>query len=253
MRTSADEDRFSDLYFLLSSMDRRRIIRELLDVELRLNQVSKRLDITATEALRQLQRLTDAGFLEKIPDGKYRATPYARLILESSTATEFISKHREYFMGRDLSLIPPSFRSRLGELFGTVLLTEAVPNLNAATEVLKGAERRIDIMAEQRLEAHGQVIRQRTAEGIKVRLLLEESLLESVREDSRNSKHPPEVRSTSKICALVMLTDKDVGIGLRRLDGKMDYVILSGHDPEALGWANDLFKDQWEKAKPWHP
>jgi predicted transcriptional regulator len=66
-KASVDEDRLSDLHFQLSNADRRRIVEELLKENLKLNEVAKKLDITPTEAFRQLQRLTDAGLLEKIP------------------------------------------------------------------------------------------------------------------------------------------------------------------------------------------
>ena len=162
MKTNVDEDHLSDLLFQLSSADRRRIIEELQTQTLKLNEVAKKLDITATEAFRQVQRLTDAGFLEKTSDGKYRSTPYSKLILESSAAMDFLSKHREYFLGHDTSLIPPQFRARFGELSKTVLLTEAVVNLNTSTEVFKNAEKRIYVMNEQHLNYNGQILRQQS-------------------------------------------------------------------------------------------
>ena len=112
-----------------------------------------------------MQRLTDAGFLEKTSEGKYRSTPYSKLILESSTAMDFLSKHREYFLDHDASLIPPQFRARFGELSKAVLHTEMVSNINTGTGVLKNAEKRIDVMADQSLEQHGQILRQRLVQG----------------------------------------------------------------------------------------
>src|SRR5512137_2451521 len=112
MKTDVDEDRLSDIHFILSSADRRRMIEELLIQNLKLNEVAKKLDITATEALRQLQRLTDAGLLEKTSEGKYRSTSYSRLILESSSAMHFLTKHRKYFLEHDVSRVPPQFRAR---------------------------------------------------------------------------------------------------------------------------------------------
>ncbi len=248
------DDRLSDLHFQLSNADRRRIVEELQKENLKLNEVSKKLDMTATEAFRQLQRLSESGLLEKIPDGKYRSTPYARLILESSATLDFVSKYREYFMEHDTSLMPLEFRIRLGELSETHLMTEAVPSLDGASEVFKRAEKRIDVMAEQRLGAHDAIINQRLDEGVRVRLLVQESLLPTVREGRvQPIKDQVEIRSVPKICSIVVLTEKHAGIGLPKMDGKMDYAIFAGADPESLKWAGDLFEDQWEKARPWHP
>lgn len=253
VKTDVDEERLSNLHSLLSNADRRRIIEELKTQGLKLNEVAKKLDITATEALRQLQRLTDSRFLEKSSEGKYRSTPYSKLILESSIALDFLSKHREYFLDHDTSLIPQEFRMRFGELSNAILLTESVPNLNTGTEVLKSAEKWVDVMADQRLEQHGQVLMQRSLkDGIRVRTLIQESLLEGIKGElvTDNSR---EVRYIPRVCATMINTDKIVGFALPRLDGKMDYQVFAGNDPGTRKWAVDLFEDQWNKAKPWHP
>jgi predicted transcriptional regulator len=251
VKTNADEDRLSNLHSQLSNADRRRIIEELQMQNLKLNEVAKKLDITATEAFRQLQRLTDAGLLEKTSDGKYRSTPYSRLILETSAPMDFLSKHREYFLDHDTSLIPPQFRIRFGELSKTVLRTEAVVNINTATEVLKNAEKRIDVMTEQHLEYNGQILRQQSMKGVKVRSLLQGKMIETIKEDLI-VKQSWERRIIPRICAIIVLTDKIVGIALPKLDGKMDYQVLEGNDPESMKWAGDLFEDQWNRARPWH-
>jgi predicted transcriptional regulator len=253
VKTNADEDRLSDLHFQLSSADRRRIIEELQTQNLKLNEVAKKMGFTATEAFRQLQRLTDAGFLEKTSDGKYRSTPYSKLILESSAAMDFLSRHREYFLEHDASLIPPPFRARFGELSKTVLNTEAVPNINTGSEVLKNAEKRIDVMGEYRLEQHVQIARQKSLEGVKVRTILQENNIESLKEELISSKQSMERRFIPRVCAVMIMTEKIVGFVLPRLDGKMDYQVFAGNDPESMKWASDLFEDQWNKARPWHP
>ncbi len=200
-----------------------------------------------------MQRLTDAGFLEKTSEGRYRSTPYSRLILESSTAMDFLSKHREYFLDHDASLIPPQFRARFGELSKAVLHTEMVSNINTGTEVLKNAEKRIDVMADQSLEQHGQIIRQRLVkDGIKVRTLVQESLLESIKGEMI-SADSGEMRCIPRVCAILIMTEKIMGISLPKLDGKMDYQVFAGNDPESMRWAGDLFEDQWNKARPWRP
>jgi predicted transcriptional regulator len=253
VKTNADEDRLSNLHSQLSNADRRRIIEELQMQNLQLNEVAKKLDITATEAFRQLQRLTEAGLLEKTSEGKYRSTPYSRLIQESSATMDFLSKHREYFLEHDTSLIPSQFRARFGELSKTILLTEAVVNLNTSTKVLNNAEKRIDVMNEQHLEHNSQILRQRSLEGVKVRSLLQENMIETIKEEPILVEQSWERRIIPRICGIIVLTEKIVGIALPKLDGKMDYQVFEGKDPESMRWAGDLFEDQWNRARPWHP
>lgn len=82
--------------------------------------------------------------------------------------------------------MPPEFRARFGELSKTVLKTEAVPNLNKVTEVFKSAEKRIDVMVEQGMDIHGQILRQRLQEGVRVRYLMQEGMLATTREVLRS-------------------------------------------------------------------
>jgi predicted transcriptional regulator len=253
VKTNADEDRLSDLHFLLSNGDRRKIIKELQTRYLKLNEVARKLDITPTEAFRQLQKLTDAGLLEKMVDGRYRSTPYSSLIVESSAAMDFLSRHREYFLEHDTSLVPPQFRVRLGELSKTILFTEPVTNINTATEVLNNAEERIDVMAEQRLEQHGHLLRQRALEGVTLRFLLQESMIETIREERKAANTAGETRFIPRICVMIIRTEKSVGIAFPKLDGKMDYQAFAGTDPGSMNWADDLFEDQWNRARPWNP
>lgn len=253
VKSNVDEDRLTDICFQLANADRRRMIEELQTRHLKLSEVAKLLDITATEALRQLQRLTDAGLLEKTSEGKYRSTPYSRLILESLATLGFISKHREYFSAHDTSLIPPQFRARFGELSKAVLSKEMVSNINTGTEVLKKARERIDVMADQRLEQHGDIIRQHLInDGTRVRTLVQESLLEVVKGDII-SMDSGEMRSIPKVCATIIRTENIAGFALPRLDGLMDYQVFICHDPESMEWVGDLFEDQWNRAKPWRP
>ncbi|HEY3419451.1 MAG TPA: transcriptional regulator FilR1 domain-containing protein, partial [Methanomassiliicoccales archaeon] len=232
--------------------DRRRIIEELQTQHLKLNEVAKKLDIAPTEAFRQLQKLTEAGLLEKTVEGKFCSTPYSRLVMESSATMDFLSKHREYFLDHDTSLIPPQFRIRFGELSKTVLRSEAVVNINTATLVLRDSEKRIDVMAEQHMEHNGQILRQKSLDGVKVRSLLQGNMIETIEEEPIVTRSW-ERRVIPRICAIIVLTEKIVGISLPKLDGKMDYKVLEGKDSESMKWASDLFEDQWNRARPWHP
>ena len=77
-----------------------------------MNELARRLDLTDTEASRQLQRLTDALFVQKQPNGAYRMTAYPQLVLEIVSPLKVISKNRKYFLDHDTSLCPASERTR---------------------------------------------------------------------------------------------------------------------------------------------
>ena len=247
------EEAAAELFFILAGMDRRRILSELKKENLKLNETARRLNMTPTEAVRQLQRMTEAGLLEKMPDGKYRLTSYAKLVLDASSPLDFIAKFREYFLAHDASLLPEEYRARLRELSEVKLMTTTTETFNNTTEMIKDARQRIDATVEVGFEVHLQMMRQRLQEGVKVRWLLQESFVTKASPMLRSEKQIPEMRTTPRLSGHVYVTDKAAAITLRRNDGTMSLSSFYGEDPVFLKWANDLFKYEWEQAKPWSP
>jgi predicted transcriptional regulator len=247
------DEKSTELFFLLASIDRKRILSQLQQENLRLNETAKRLDMTATEALRQLQRLTEGGLLEKIPDGKYRLTSYGKLVLDTSSPLDFIAKFREFFLAHDASLLPPEYRARLGELSECKLVATTTETFNNTTGMLKNARQRIDATVELGFELHLQMMMQRLHEGVKVRWLMQESFLTKAKPILRSEKEIPDLRSTPRLSGHIYVTDKAAAITLRRNDGTMSLSSFYGEDLSFLKWARDLFTFEWQKAKPWNP
>jgi len=242
----------ADLHFVLASVDRRRILDELQKEELHVNEVAKRLEMTATETLRQFQRMSEAGLLQKMPDGKYRVTPYSRLVLDTSSPLDFISNHKEYFKDHDAFLLPTEFRCRLGELSGCRLITTTIDTINEVTRMFGGAQKRIDTVT-MGTENIIKIEEQRSREGIKVRWLMHESLKPKAPSLLRSWPQLPEIRWTPTVPGHIVVTDKAALLTIRANDGSMTYESFVGQDAVFMKWAGDLFTYEWDKAKPWYP
>lgn len=170
------EETAANLFFQLSSTDRRHILSALLKEDLKLNEVARRLDMTATETLRQLQRLTEASLLEKMPGGRYRLTSFARLVLDMASPLDFISRYKGYFEDHDALRLPYEFRARLAELSNAALIPTTIDTINKVTEMVKDAQKRMDAVV-LGSEALLELTRQRVHEGLKVRGLMEKRLV----------------------------------------------------------------------------
>jgi predicted transcriptional regulator len=221
--------------------------------DLKLNEIVRRLNLTPTEGFRQLQKLTEAALLEKLPEAKYRLTEYGKLVLDSSSSLSFLSKNREYFLDHNASLLPPEFRGRFGELSAAILSPDVVTSLNKITDMVRSARDRIDVMVDARFGLQAEMMIQRQLEGVKFRRLMQESMIPEAKTLLSSEKHLPEMRVIPTVCAGMIMTEKEAGFALRRLDGKIDQIGFYGNDDSSLRWSGDLFSDQWEKAKPWYP
>jgi predicted transcriptional regulator len=240
------------LFFELASESRLGLLHELQSENIRMQELARRLELTDTETCRQLQRLSEARLVQKQPDGLYKLTTYARLVLDASSHMDFIFKNMEYFQDHDVFLLPPEFRARLGELFGARLIRSTVETLNWVCEMFKNAEKKIDGVVVG-METMLDIELQRLNEGLKVRWLLHESYLPRAKLKLQSLDRLPEMRWASSLHGHVGITDKAAVLTIKHNDGTWSYDAFVGEDPAFIKYAEDLFMHEWEKAKPWHP
>jgi predicted transcriptional regulator len=245
-------ERAPELFLQLASTDRMNIISVLEKENLKLNEISKRLDLTATETLRQLHRMTEACLLTKSSAGNYHVTPYAKLVLSVSSPLDFIARHREYFLVHDAFLLPAAFRARLDELSGCKLIPETIDTINQVTKMFREAKERVDTVI-LGTEALIEVLRQNAQTGVSVRWLMHEGFQSRAPSVLRTWSTLPEIRSTSAVPGHIIVTDKAAMLTLRNIEGEMTYDSFYGEDAAFLKWAGELFDHEWERAKPWSP
>lgn len=237
------------LLFELASESRLSILGELQKENLKMQDIARRLDVTATEAFRQLQRLSEAGLVQKQPEGTFAITQYGKLVLHLSSSFEFISKHKEYFSEHDIMRLPPQFVNRLSELSQADLVLDTIEVLNKGERALMEAEQYGWGIAEGTIPEHmGPIMDARIQKGLKLKFLIPENSLPA-------NVSPPamarnlEVRCLSDLPVLVVLTEKEGSVCFRQVGGKMDYAGFSGKDPAFLTWVKDLFLYYWDKGK----
>lgn len=235
------------LFFELASESRLSILRELQAENLKMNKIASRLDVTATEAFRQLQRLSEAMLVQRQPEGTFAITCYGKLVLHLCSSFEFASKHREYFLTHDVWRLPMQFVNRLGELSQTKLIMDAMENINMGEQMFIEAEQYAWGLAEGRVpELMDPIMDQKIRKGLKLKMLIPESDLSTV----PAMKTPNvELRGISDIPAIIGITEKEATVCFRFIGGRLDYAGFSGKDPTFLNWAKDLFLYYWEKGK----
>lgn len=247
-----DHEVLGKLFFELASESRLGILRELQVQGLRMQEIARKLDITDTETCRQLQRLGKARLIQKQPDGTYRLTTYAKLVLDISSPLDFISRYRKYFLVHNAFLLPIEFRARLAELSESKLISITLDHINKTTEMFLKAQKRIDSVVLGGM-ALIEILRQRSQEGVKIRWLMQESFIPKAPQVLSSWQKLPEIRTTPSALGYIVVTDKAASLTIRKNDGAMSYSSFYGEDASFLKWAEDLFTYEWQKAKPWHP
>ncbi len=212
-----------------------------------MQELARTLDLTATDAFRQLQRLSDARLIQKQPDSAYAITQYGRLVLQSSSSLEFLEKHKEYFLTHDLLCIPLPFVNRIGELSGATLNMDAMANINKAEQIARDAGQFFwGGGGEQPLKSVGLFADEHARAGVKFRFLFPEKYLLEWGE-AKPVKNI-ECRGLSDIPVNFVINEKEAGISFSLTGGRADYVGFLGSDPAFISWVKDLFLYYWEKG-----
>ncbi len=214
-----------------------------------MQEIARRLDVTATEAFRQLERLSAALLVQKQPDGMFALAEYGKLVLRLSSSFEFVSKYKDYFSAHDVMRLPLQFVNRLGELSQATLAMDTIENLNRSERAFIEAEQYGWGIAEGTIpERMGPLMEKQIQKGVKLRFLIPESRLPT-------SVNPPtlmknlEMRGLSDLPAIVVLTEKEGAVCFRQVGGRVEYAGFFGKNPTFLNWVKDLFLYYWDKGK----
>lgn len=255
MKTSASVDGnlenegIEKLFFELASESRLGILRELRKENLKMQEIARRLDVTATEAFRQLERLSAALLVQRQPDGTFAIVEYGKLVLQLSSSLEFVSRHKDYFATHDVMRLPIQFVNRIGELSQTNLIMDTMESLNKAERMYLEARQFGWGLAEGVVpENMGSAMNEQVRKGVKMKFVISENRLPT-------SATPPElaemvkVRGLPDIPAIIVLTEKEGGICFRLVGGRMDYAGFYGKDPMFLNLVKDIFLFYWDKGK----
>jgi len=246
----ANDQGIEKLFFELASESRLDILQELQKENLKMQEIARRLDVTATEAFRQLERLSTALLVQKQPDGAFAITEYGKLVSQLSSSLEFVHKHREYFSTHDLMRLPIQFVNRLGELSQAKLVMDTIESLNKGERAFIEAEHYGWGIAEGTVpERMGPIMDERIQKGLKLRFLIPENRYSATASPPPEMARTLEIRSLPDLPAMVVFTEKEAAICFRQLDGRMDYAGFFGKEPTFHNWVKDLFLYYWDKGK----
>ena len=233
------------IFFELASENRLGIMKELLTSQLKTQEIARKQDVTPTEAVRQLQRLSNAGLVQRQPDSTYVTSQYGKLVLQFSSSIDFISRHRKYFSSHDILRLPIQFINRIGEISQANLIMDTIENLNTGQRIMIEAKEYAWGIAEGHIpELMGPIMDEKIQEGFHMKMLVPESMITS-------DELPPnvEIRGLPEMPLGIALTESAAVVTFRFIEGQLDYAGFSGTDPLFLSWARDLFLYYWDKGK----
>ena len=104
------------IFFELASEQRLAILFKLNQGSLRLAQIARDLNVTMQEVHRNVNRLSEAGIIDKDSSGSFFLTTFGNIIIKHISTFGFLSRNRSYFSEHILSDLPMKFVQRIGSL-----------------------------------------------------------------------------------------------------------------------------------------
>ena len=235
------------LLFELSSEERMKILLAVKAEKMRLSNIAERMKFTATEASRQLQRLSEAKLIQRDSDGFFTITKYGELSLSLLDSLIFTSLNREYFLGHDASVLPSAFIGRLGDLNGCSFQGDVISTLVYDEGMLRSAESYAWSMSDQFHYSARPIVAEMRKLGVDIRTILPVNV---VPPPGFKPAEGVARRLLPKVDFHLIVTDKEAAFGLAYMDGRMDYAQFVSRDERFRGWCHDLFQHCWDRAKP---
>ncbi|MCK5109306.1 MAG: ArsR family transcriptional regulator, partial [Methanosarcinales archaeon] len=131
----------SKLLFELSGETRLEMLHALENAPMTFTKIADQMEITSSEASRQIERLSGMNLIEKLSSGSYAITPLGRLILSFLPGIDFAYKNSDYFLTHDTAPIPHELIMRFGDLSGARFINGTIEAINFMQERMRNVER----------------------------------------------------------------------------------------------------------------
>lgn len=248
------------VFIELSNSQRLDILYSLHKQELNLAGLSKQLAVTMQEVHRNLNRLSEAGLVEKKSTGVFCLTTFGNMIIRQIPSIDFLSKNKTYFSKHTLGDMPMKFIQRIGALNDGELIDGWVAVVERVKQMYKQSNEYIYGMLPQvthdLIETIVPMVREH---GIKFKYILPENaqvpeagmkLLREIDYDELLKKGLIERKMNKKISVAVVLNERESIVMFPSPDGETDMneMFYGNYDEDANifhEWSHDYFFYNW--------
>jgi len=237
------------LLFELSHPVRFAIMQTIAEKPQRMTKIGEQVDANNPEVSRHLDRLRKSRLVGKDPDGFYSTTSFGRIIMSMLPGISFAAGYPDYFLEHDLSLLPPEFMARLGELSSCEYSEGTLKNLGISKKLASEAEEYAYLVAREIPDEPGN-FHSKCQEGMRMRAVVhEDSVFPETRPDCPTVEGGNRLRVVPELPVIMVLTEKSAALMFPTHKGTFDFTAgFSSTDESFRKWCGDLFEYLWEKG-----
>ncbi len=243
-------------FFELASEQRLAIIFKLNEKSAKISQIAKDLGITMQEAHRNVNRLQDAGLIEKDPEGIFSLTTFGNTIIKQIPTFNYLSKHKEYFSEHVLGELPIKFIMRLGALDKCEYIKGVVAILERWKDIYRNADEYIyEIVPQVPIDLIEPAVSRVKEKGVKYSYVFPKNviipkgrkeLLKKLGHNELLNKGSIERRMVESVQVAVILNEKNAAVLFPTQKGETDMnMMFYSSDRVFHEWCLDYFRYRW--------
>lgn len=243
-------------FFELASEQRLAIIFRLNEKSAKISQLAKDLGITMQEAHRNVNRLQDAGLIEKDPEGIFSLTTFGNTIIKQIPTFNYLSKHKEYFSEHILGELPIKFIMRLGALDRCEFIKGVVAILERWKDIHRQGDQYVyEIVPQVPMDLIEPAVNRVKEKGVKYSYVLPKNviipkgrkdLLKKLGHTELLNKGAIERRMVESVQVAVILNEKHAAVLFPTQKGETDMnMMFFSSDPVFHEWCLDYFRYRW--------
>lgn len=253
------------IFFELASEHRLQILFKLHKEKTKLARLSRDLDATMQEVHRNLNRLFEAGLIEKDSSGDYSLSTFGNIIIKQISTFSFLSRYQYYFSEHITGDIPMKFIYRIGSLNKCEFVNGLVAVIERWKKIYEESEEYICAMLPQiPLELIEAILPRIKSQKIKFSYILpQNALVPRKRVDLLNQagyrdllkSGEVERRMIDRIQVAVVMNEQQATVLFPNSKGLTDMTSMfysnSSIDSEGLfhDWCLDFFRYNWYNSK----
>jgi predicted transcriptional regulator len=249
-----------EIFFELASQQRLSIIFSLYEKKAKLSELSKDLEITMQEVHRNVNRLQDAGLIEKDSEGIFSLTTFGDTIIKQIPSFDFLSRHKEYFSEHTLGELPMKFVQRVGALNNCELVRGIVAILEFWKQIYRESENYIfEIIPQVPLDLIEPILFNVRERGIRLSYIFPRDviipkgrteLLRRLRFDELYSTGRIGRRMVDKVQVAVVINEKKASVLFPTQKGETDMNLMFYSEDQLFhDWCLDYFWFRWYGSK----
>src|ERR687884_494395 len=243
-------------FFELASEQRLAIIFQLNKKNTKMSQLAKDLGITMQEVHRNINRLQDAGLIEKDPEGVFSLTTFGNTIIKQIPTFNYLSKYKEYFSEHVLGELPIKFVMRLGALDKCEYIKGVVAILERWKDIYREANQYIyEIVPQVPIDLIEPAVARVKEKGVKYSYVFpkdviipkgRKDLLKKLGHGELLNKGAIERRMVENVQVAAILNEKQASVLFPNQKGETDMnMMFVSSDNVFHEWCLDYFRYRW--------